>query len=709
MAGCNLSYSGHTGVINASASVYELTTSGTTRQVRLVLQVWAIDSTYERDGGYRAACAQSGTNVEVPTYNGFTMTDDPQTIFDEIFYVDMERGASAAWVDFSFSAWLISPSSGQRTISGSVTRLTLTAEPAASASTLSLGVSSVQMGKKLLIAIEADNPDCIHSLSYTFGGATGEIGTNIKSSREWTVPDLADRCRDATSGSCTITCTTYLGSTALGTDTASVTLTVPDPADPSLSGGEVTLGTQASIGCRRLSGSFTVTLELEFKGETYPIASGSLDSAAWTPDYALAKQIPSLTAGTGTLTCTTFNGTAQVGVRTLTLRVLVPENEVTRPKLEALSLSPVGDLPEAFSGLYMRGKTGLTAAFTARSDFSDITEYSLTAGNQKASGNPAVIDLLVSEGEITVVGKVTDARGFSASQTLTIPVIPYRSPRITPCAGFADVICERAKDTGELSPGGTYLAIRAGKSYSSVRLEGTEQNGCTLRFRWKPNGAAGYSDWTTLLAEDSPETEISTLVGNVVTSLQKSYLVELEALDKLGGSHTLTFQIMTEAISFVLYDGPDGAGFGKYPEEPHVVDIASHMTLLVRGRLKVLGDEWQNLGLAEGISESAYGCGRKETGCFCLVTEGRHVHIACNGAFSYSGTAKLLNGEALPEELRPARPVYAPCICNDRQTACISVSPDGYVRVEWVQRLTDTVMTGNADVTWVDGYLSYWL
>lgn len=709
MADCNLSYSGHTGVINAAASVYELTTSGIQRQVRVILQVYAIDYSGARDGGYSVECSQSGTYVEVPTYHGFTMTGSAQTIFDEVFTVSMERGASSAAVDLSFSAWLISPSAGQRTISGSITRLNLTAEPDASASGVSVNVNSVQMGKKLLIAIDADNPDCTHTLKYTFGGTTGDIGSGIKGSKEWTVPDLSSKCLDAISGNCTITCTTYLGSTTLGTDTCEVTLTVPDPTVPSVSGSEVTLGMLSTIGCKRNSSSFTVALELEFKGETFPIASGKLDSHSWTPGYDLAGKIPNLTYGTGTLRCITRNGTAVVGTKTATIRLIVPENEVTKPRLEELTLSPVGSLPEAFAGLYMRGKTGLKAEFTASSEYSTIAEYALTVGNQTASGNPASIDLLVSEGEVKVTGTVTDARGFTASLSLTIPVIPYRSPKITPYTGYADVVCERAKASGELSPDGTYLAIKAGKAYSSVVLEGQEQNGCALRYRWKATGSGSYSGWTNLLPEDSTDTEISLLVGNVVSSLQKSYLVELEALDKLGGRHNLTFQIMTEAISFVLYDGPDGAGFGKYPEEAHVVDIASHMTLLVRGKMQVLGETWVSLGLASGISESAYDHGRKETGCHYLLTEGRQVHIACNAAFPYRGTALILNENPIPAECRPRGIVFGLCPCNDRSVAALSVDTDGYIRAEWVQKMTETGMTGSADVSWVDGYLSYWL
>lgn len=710
MAGCNLSYSGHTGVINASAAVYELTTSGTTRQVRVVLQVYAIDYSGNRDGGYSVSCDQSGTYVEVPTYNGFVMNGSPQTIFDQTFSVSIERGSNKAAVSLSFSAWLISPSAGTRTISGSITQLTLTAEPAATASDVRLSVSSVQMGKKLLISIDADNSGCKHTLKYSFGGTETTLATNVGSSYEWTVPDLASKCNNATSGSCTITCTTVLNGNTLGDDTAAVTLTVQDPTTPSISGGEVTIGTASSIACKRNSANFTVKLELEFKDSKVSIGSGKQDAYSWTPGYDLAKLIPSLTSGTGTLKCTTMNGTAEVGSRSQTIRVIVPENDVTRPKFTAdgLTLSPVSNLPDAFDGLYMRGKTGLTASFTATSEYSTISKYELTVGNQNATGNPASIDLLVSEGEVKVTGKVTDARGFSASVTLNIQVIPYRNPKITPYTGYADVICERAKDTGELSPDGTYLAIKAGRAYSSVLLNDKEQNSCVLHYRWKANEATSFTDWITLIADSSKETEVSLLVGNVVSSLQKSYLVEIEALDALGGKHNLTFQIMTEAVSFVLYDGPDGAGFGKYPEAPHVVDIASHMTLLVRGKMKVLGDDWISIGLANQISESAYEYGRKETGCFFLVTEGRHVHIAFNCAFAYGGTALIINDTAIPEDHRPDRTVFSPCIANDRSIAGVSVSPDGYIRVEWIQKATDTVLTGSADVTWVDGYLCYW-
>jgi len=186
--------------------------------------------------------------------------------------------------------------------------------------------------------------------------------------------------------------------------------------------------------------------------------------------------------------------------------------------------------------------------------------------------------------------------------------------------------------------------------------------------------------------------------------------VEIEAADALGGTHTLTFQIMTEAVSFVLYDGPDGAGFGKYPEAPHVVDIASHMTLRVRGKLVVDGSDWQDLGLAAGISESIYPYGRKEvSGCHMQVADGNHVYLAFDCAFDHTGTTKVLNATPIPAEDRPRRTTYTLCPVNGRAIALVSAGTDGYIRAEWIQRLTDTVATGSYVVEWLDGYLDYWI
>lgn len=712
MASSNFSFSGHTGVIQAACYVSELTTSGTSRRVRVRISVWAKDYSGNRDSSYSVKCTESGTNTSVGMYQGFYINGSEQDIFDETFYVSVAAGSSTASISLSFSASLYSSSAGAtRSISGSVSTLYLTEEPAASASSVSVGASSVQMGKNLTISISRDDGYCTHTLTYAFGSASGTIATGVATSHAWTVPDLAAYCNNSTSGTCTITCTTYRNGTYIGTSSVTVTLTVPDPTTPSISGSEVTMGSSSTITCTRNSSNFTVRLTFEFQGTAVDITEGKVNSCSWTPSYDFAKQIPALTYATGTLKCVTLNGTAEVGTKTATIRATVPENSTTRPSfvLSGLALSPISDLGSDFTGLYLRGKTGLKAEFTASSTYSTLKTYSITVGSLSAEGNPATIDLLVNEGDVKVTAKVTDARGFSTTVNTTISILPYRKPKVTPYTGYSNVVCERALSSGALDPSGTYLAIKAGKSYSSVVLNGVEKNGCKLQYRWKISSSGTYSSWSTLLAEGSTQTEISLLVGNIVSSLSTSYDVEIKAEDSLGGVHTLTFAIMTEAVSFVLYDGVDGAGFGKYPEEPHVVDIAAHMTLRVRGKLVVDSADWVNLDLASGINESVYSYGRKEdSGCHYQVTDGNHIYIAFNCAFSFAGSAKVINSTVIPAAHRPPRTVYTLCPINDRGIALVSVNADGYIRVEWVQNLTDTVLTGSTEVIWIDGYLDYW-
>ena len=73
-------------------------------------------------------------------------------------------------------------------------------------------------------------------MTYKFGDATGTIGSDLGTSHAWTVPlSLASQIPSGTSGSCTITCKTYNGSTLIGTKTVSFTAKVPSSVVPTIS------------------------------------------------------------------------------------------------------------------------------------------------------------------------------------------------------------------------------------------------------------------------------------------------------------------------------------------------------------------------------------------------------------------------------------------------------------------------------------------
>ena len=507
-----------------------------------------------------------------------------------------------------------------------------------------------------------------------------------------------------------------------GTTSCSVTLTSPDPVKIAKE-YEVIVGKESYIKVSYFAKNYRCNVFFEYGNDRIQICSNlygqwtpdikpgfTFGDFYWEPDSKIAKMFGNLRSVTAKFVCETYNYSKKIGSTETYFTLTVPDNDSTKPAIESVKLINITDLDGELSTIYIQGRTGLNVQISAKSDYSDIKDYEVTAGSVSAKGNPAIIDAIVNNGNIPVTVKVTDARGFSRTVTENIYVYPYSRPKIVPYTGYSDIVCERAKATGELHSDGTYLAIMAGKRFTSIVKDGAELNSCRLRYRFKPTTVDTFGDWVTLLADGSAETAIQLLAGNVVSSTNASYDIELAAIDLVGSEHVIRFSVMTSAISFVLYDGVDGAAFGKYPEEPHVVDIAQHMTLRVRGRLEVLGSNWESLDLADGMNESPYAYGRQDdTGCYYQVSNGNHVQAAFNCAYDYAGRSMVVNKTPIPEEYRPERTVCSICPTNDRRLALVTVQPDGYIRIEWVQTIASTSNTTSATVLWVDGYLDYWV
>lgn len=102
------------------------------------------------------------------------------------------------------------------------------------ASTVS--ATSTNMGSASTITISRASSAFTHILTYAFGSATGTIVTKTTAtSVSWTPAlTLANQIPNAVSGTCTITCNTYNGSTKIGTKTCTLKLTVPSSVKPTL-------------------------------------------------------------------------------------------------------------------------------------------------------------------------------------------------------------------------------------------------------------------------------------------------------------------------------------------------------------------------------------------------------------------------------------------------------------------------------------------
>lgn len=102
------------------------------------------------------------------------------------------------------------------------------------ASTVS--ATNANMGSASTITITRASSSFTHTLTYSFGSTTGTIATKTTStSVSWTPAlTLANQIPNAVSGTCTITCDTYNGSTKIGSKTCTLSLTVPTSVKPTM-------------------------------------------------------------------------------------------------------------------------------------------------------------------------------------------------------------------------------------------------------------------------------------------------------------------------------------------------------------------------------------------------------------------------------------------------------------------------------------------
>lgn len=455
------------------------------------------------------------------------------------------------------------------------------------ASVPTLSASTVKMGNALIITTNRKSSSFKHTLKYTFGGTTGTITTEAGASYTWMVPDLAAKCNNAVSGTATITCITYNGSTKIGEKTCTVTLTVPAVTTPVFTNGDVIIGGSNPIQTNAASANFTHVITYSFNGKTGSVNTTPTKSGiVWYTPAELASYITA-DSGEGSITCTTYNGTAKVDFVTVKFDAVVPNTETFQPKVSSFSVTPYGTLPSAFNGLYIQGKSGVQASFTASSTYSTIDSYKLTADGRNFFGNPAKSSAFTRSGNFTVAGVVTDKRGFSKTVYKDVTVHPYSKPSIVHSDGHSAIVCERSLQDGTYDDTGTHLHIKCKRDYYPVIVDGVQKNYCSLKYQYKMAGGSWSSLVTLLDGSNTSTDDYDGKLANVVSQADKSYTIRLIVTDTIGSSETYEFAIPTADVTMHLGEGGYGVGFGKYSEataDHKMVELADDWDLVMDGQ-----------------------------------------------------------------------------------------------------------------------------
>lgn len=220
---------------------------------------------------------------------------------------------------------------------------------------------------------------------------------------------------------------------ASGNGTATLN-TIPRPTTPAIS-GTWNVGNSVTINTPRASNDFTHTLQYSLNNSSWTnIKTGVATSTTWTLPAALATAKPNATSGTVYIRCITYNGSTNLGSKTIS-RTYNITSSYAAPSV-ALVASQTND---ANIAQYIRGRSSVTLKATGAFKHGATakkyvfkysgTEKTVTTTAATASVTFTLPSNAAASFAYSVV--MTDSRGFTSSKSGTLATVPYTAPVIT--------------------------------------------------------------------------------------------------------------------------------------------------------------------------------------------------------------------------------------------------------------------------------------
>ena len=256
---------------------------------------------------------------------------------------------------------------GTITVSAS---LSLTTIPRSSSVSVSPGV----IGSSVTININRQSSSFKHTVRYSWAGKSGTIATNVDTSASWTIPiDFASDIPNSASGTGTIYVDTYSGSTKTGTQSTTLTASVPANIKPTFSG--VTLSDLNGAAQNLIPNGNTFIQVISNIKVAFNGASGSYGSSI-TGYYAeIISKNQSTSSNGGSLGIMNYHGTIKI-------RASVSDSRGRWSDTREVSVTVLEYFAPALSFSIARtGSTSSTLTTTRNAKIAPLT----VAGSQKNS------------------------------------------------------------------------------------------------------------------------------------------------------------------------------------------------------------------------------------------------------------------------------------------------------------------------------------
>ncbi len=220
---------------------------------------------------------------------------------------------------------------------------------------------------------------------------------------------------------------------ASGSSTATLD-TIPRATTPTTS-GTWSVGNTVTISTPRASSAFTHTVQYSLNNSSWTnIATDVGTSTTWTLPSALATAKPAATSGTVYIRCITYNGSTNLGNKTISRSYTITSSYAAPSVAIAVSQTNNASIAQ-----YIRGRSSVTLKATATLKYSATAQkYVFVYGGvtktvTSTSASASVTFTLPANAAASYAYSVTltDSRGFTASKSGTVTTVAYSAPVIS--------------------------------------------------------------------------------------------------------------------------------------------------------------------------------------------------------------------------------------------------------------------------------------
>lgn len=262
----------------------------------------------------------------------------------------------------------------------------------------------------------------------------------------------------------------------------------------------------------------------------------------------ILNAMAALASFTATFVVKTYSGTTQIGdasSKTATIKTIAANSAPTHG---GFSCSDVNTTTVGITGsnaLFVQSKSSLRAVFnggTAKNGAS-ISSYKVSIGSKSVSNTGTTVDFgtISVAGEVTLTATVTDSRGWTATQTITLPVIEFTGITIDSWA------TRRVNEVEEMSQ------LELVGTLSPVYVDDAATNSLqTLQYRFKKVTATSWSQYYDVSGVEK-EDDRFTVDNDAFATFDPEYSWDLQirAVDKLS-TYTITI-VVPKGTPLVAY------------------------------------------------------------------------------------------------------------------------------------------------------------